>query len=160
DAELARPGAQFAPLLDVLAAAVEVDNAGVAVAVGDEDVARWRDGHVGGLVEVARVPPRDALCTARQGQLALPAVLLPGVVGDVRHPDVALRVDPDVVGGLDRVLAPGADEVPLRVVDLHWRRAAREDVHAVVAIDGDAGHVPPAGGRGLVRPGRIDRVAG
>src|SRR5262249_51044743 len=112
DGKLARLAAKLAPFLDELAGLVEVNDAGIAVAVGDEDVASRGDGHVSGLVQMRLIAAELPRRADRQEQLAFRRVFLDDVVFDVGDPDVAFVVDLDVMRRLtfDLVLAPGTDE--------------------------------------------------
>ena len=112
-----------APGLEELSVLVELGDARVAVAVGDENVAGGVPGHVGGPIEIvagdARAgsprPPRSAatataaLATAAGASPTLIASgLRPMVIDDaaggielddhagtaIDHPDVVLRIDP------------------------------------------------------------------
>src|SRR5207248_3067554 len=78
----------------------------------------------------------------------------------VGGPDVALRVDLEVVGGLEGVPAPGAQELAVGVVDLHGRVGPGVDVDVVVGVLGDAGHLAPGDAGWPLRPVRIDGVGG
>ena len=62
-------GSFFAPRLDESPLLVEVNNATVSVAVGDENVAIWEKCHVGRAIEVTLVTSRLARFTKRQQEL-------------------------------------------------------------------------------------------
>src|SRR5262249_49485351 len=83
NAELSELAAQLAPLLDVLAGVIEVDDSGVDVTVGDKDVPFRGDDGVRWLVEVRPVAAGLAGSAEGQQQLAVRRKLLDGVMTNV-----------------------------------------------------------------------------
>ncbi len=136
-----------------------MNDAIVAVAVGHEDLSRGRDRHVGGLIEARLVFARLSPGADAPQELPLRGELHDLVVADIRHPDVPLRVDLEVMRRVDLLLAPGAQEPAVRVVGLHRRSRSREDPDPLPGVDGDAGHGFPGEPGGLLRPAGIDAIA-
>jgi len=127
--ELARPLALLAPLLDVLAVLVELDDAVVgvaAVAIGDEDVAVGRHQDVGRCVERILCGPGDAGLAERHEKLAVLIELHDGVTlavvlrGSVGHPDVVVPVDMQAVRKIDHAPAEALYQLAF-FVELHDR---------------------------------------
>lgn len=85
-AELAAGDPQLAPLFDELPPAIEVDDAIVAVAVGDEHLARRGDCHVGRLVQVRLIAARDAARARRLQKFPRGSELHHHVVAEVGDP--------------------------------------------------------------------------
>src|SRR4030095_15827342 len=95
--ELTRTAAFFPPGLDVLSIAVEMNDAVVPVPVGDEDVALRSDGHIGGPGETPLVLAGILWRSQAQDKLTLRRVLPHRVKSYVCEPDVALRIELDMV---------------------------------------------------------------
>ena len=159
--ELAGTAARLAPGEQQLPVRGKLVDAGVAVAVGDVELAPGQHGDVGDAVEGPRCPLHgaDADLVAgirRSSRLAerhqLPAVgreLVDGVVLVVSEPQVVVAVDEDAVGILEQPFAPGTEELPFLVEHDHGMRAAVEHVHAVARVARDARNldVTPAFGQ-------------
>ena len=140
-------------------------DAGVAVAVGDVEVAERRHGDVGRVVERragaldrAEVEARGAgvaaglpLVPSVEEQLARGRELADRVVEVVGQVDRVVGADGDAVRPREQPLAPGAQELAVPVEDDDRMLAAVEDVHAVARVDGDADGLDeaPAGGQPL-----------
>ena len=89
---------------------------GVAVAVGDVDVAVPRDGHVGRVVE-RRPQRRTAALAEREHHLPVRRELQDLVLVTVTDEDVVVRRDVDAVGIAQAAVAPAREEVPVGVED-------------------------------------------
>ncbi len=120
----------------------------VAISVGDEQVARWPERNVGGVVERLSRP------VARTQRRQLPAirVVSEDQVGiAIDHPQAALRIAGDHVR-VDDVLAPGAQPAAIVIEDddcgtigLDERVAPEQHVDAAGMINGDVGDLALGG---------------
>ena len=122
--EITGSEAQFSPALDELAVLVVLDDAGVAITIGDEDIASRRDYHVCGLEEVTLIAARDAGSTQGAEQLAIRGTLQDDMLRSVGDPDMALAVQGEHVRPADQLLvSPGLNELAVGLIDLHeWKR--------------------------------------
>src|SRR6185369_11810958 len=127
--ELAWPLALLAPLLDVLAILVELDDAVVgiaAVAIGNEDVAVRRHQDVGRRVERVLRGAGDARLTKCHEKLAVLIELHDGVAlavvlrGSVGYPDVVVLVDIQAVRKIDHAAAEALYQLAF-FIELHDR---------------------------------------
>ena len=156
EVELAVVGAGFAPGEDVVAFGVHAVDAGVAVSVGDEDVASCRvDSGIGGPVEHLAALARNFFAGSDGQEEFAGGGVFPYLVADVvDQPEVVFVVAGDAVGahepglpklqavavgilgGSDRtfgvVIAPHVDEVAVGIEDEDGYVAAVEDVDTVV----------------------------
>ena len=92
--ELSGAGAGFAPFANAFALAGVLEDARVAIAVGDKDAAVRREGNVGGAAETVAWRGLSADFDLQQ-LLPLRRELVDHRAGRVRRPDVALRIDAD-----------------------------------------------------------------
>src|SRR5262249_8032568 len=69
--------------------------------------------------------------------LALGGELADGMVAVVGAKEVVVTVDMDAVGAAEQAFAPRAQEVPVALEHDHRMLTAVEDVHAVLAVDGN-----------------------
>src|SRR5262245_13476261 len=153
--ELPRAAARHAPGALPLTARRELMNLAVAVAVGDVQVALRPHGQVGRPVErSAGSRHRAGVLTVvagirgfihgaqREQQLALGRELAHGVIAVVGAVQHLVRPHRDAVGAVGELtLPPRAQELALLVVDDDRMIAAADQEHAILAIDGDPGHV-------------------
>ncbi|RXH39552.1 hypothetical protein XH94_16700 [Bradyrhizobium zhanjiangense] len=95
DVELAGIGARLAPALDQLAVGRELVHAGVAVAVGDVDLALRRQRRVGAAMEGIAAHERRRLCgeADRQQHLAVGGAFAHGVVAVVGAVKIVVCID-------------------------------------------------------------------
>lgn len=137
--ELGFAGPLFAPGEFEFPISIGADDAGIAVAVGDEDVAILRKGDVGGLIEVACVCSFDIAFSEGEERFPGGVEFDDGVVLVVGRPDRALRVAAQAVGGVEEVGAEGADEFPFGCQHEDRCLAAVEDEEVALAVHFDAG---------------------
>src|SRR5437773_11156817 len=124
-ADLAGARAFASPLLDEPTVLGKLDDAvvpAVAMAVGDEDVARGRrHDNIGRLIEEIRSRPGNTGLPERQQHLTLrveledlmPLAVLPARVG---HPEVAVPIDGGAVRKDEHPLTPRLEQPPAGVV--------------------------------------------
>ena len=137
----------------MLAGARVFVDAGVVVAVGDEEVAVGGDGQVGGQAEGFAGGAFPAGCADGNDELALGVEFEDAVGLAFGAPDVVFAVDEDAVGVLDDIFTPGGEEVAVTVEDDEGVFAARVDKDAVLGVAGDRGYpaeLPPCGQFGPV----------
>ena len=147
DVELAGVGARSAPRLDQLAVRRVFVDAAVAVPVGDEQAAvRGVDGDVSASVEgITAVQLRRFVRDADgHDDLAVQRALPDGVVAVVRAVQGVVRPGGDPVSTAENSFSPRLDEIAVLVEDDHRVVAPAEDVHVVLGVSHDAGHLPPA----------------
>ena len=132
-------GAGGAPAHQVLAVRRILVDAGIAVAVGDVDLALGRERGVRAAVERLAAQERRGLVGHADGQqdLALGGDLANRMVAVVGAVEVVVAVDMDAVGAAEQAFAPRAQEIAVAVEHHHRMLAAIEDVDAVLAVDGD-----------------------
>ena len=142
--ELAPTRAGLAPRGDVLAFRGELDDARVAVTVGDVDLARGSEGKVGRPVEALGVVARYALVADGAAPLSLVGELHDGVVNDVGRPDVVVLVDAQPVRPAEHPLAPRAHVAAFGVEhdDRVGLVAAVEDVDLAGGVGGHGRDAP------------------
>ncbi len=157
--EGARPCARSAPGRDQGAVGREAMDAGIAVAVGDVDLAvdrlRCRGRMIEGCIERRPVPRAQRL---QELAIAVEAQDLMGVaVGDQ---DRAMGRSIDVVRIRQRAFAPGAGKTAVAIEDQDRPvGAALGDMHATFAIDHQVGNEAEALDRRQLRPFAMDGVA-
>ena len=123
-------------------------DAGVVVAVGDEEVAVRGDSEIGGEAEGFAGGAFLAGGANGHDELALGVELEDAVGLAFGAPDVVFIVDEDAVGVLDDIFTPGGEEVAVAIEDDEGMLAARVDKDAVLRIAGDRGYpaeLPPCG---------------
>ena len=131
---------------------------GVAVAVGDIEVAAGPDRDIGRVVE-GRLGPGAVPLAERQQQPALGVEDEHLVRVPVHDQDAAVRGRGDAVRVGDLAVAPASDEVPLRVEHQDRGRAPLADIEIAAGIDrafaddSDRNMLRPAA------PGPVDPVA-
>ena len=146
--ELAGVDTGLAPREDVASVGGILVDAGVAVAVGDVDVAGLgRDGAVSGAVEGLASPLGGWLVIGAEGheELAVGVVFADDVQAVVDAEDGVVGGDVDAVGtGAELAFAPSAQEVAVAVEDDDGVLAAVEEVDIVLGVDGDTGDIDEA----------------
>ena len=98
-----------------------------------------KDGAV--VVRVARIR-RHVAVAHREQELAVVGELHSDLGAAVHQVDAVVRPDADAVGVQKHALAPGAQEVALRVEHHEGMITACEDVDFVAGVDGDAALSP------------------
>ena len=143
DVELAGIAARLAPGLEQLAVGRVFVHAGIAVAVGDVDLALRRQRGVSAAVErlAAHIRRRLFGNADRQEHLAVGRTLAHGVVAVVGAIEIVVGIDVQAVGAREQAFAPTLDEIAVAVEHDHRVFAAIEDVDAVLAVDADRGDV-------------------
>src|SRR5271157_1448565 len=151
--ELSRPCAALAPFQQELALARELDHAGVAVAVGDEEIAVGQKGDVSGTVERVVGRARLSLSAKTTHQFAVRGELKDLVEPGIGGPHVAIVVHAQSVNDAEYTLAEGAEELPLGVEDHDGvgPGTALAGVHRAIRGHGDSRQaaIPPAIGQGV-----------
>jgi len=132
-------GAFFAPGEFEFSVSIGADDAGVAVAISDEDVTVLCKGDVGGLVEVACIGSFDIAFAEGEKRFAGGAEFDDGVVFVVGCPDRALRIAAQTVGGVEEVGAEGANEFSGGCQHEDRCLAAVEDDEIALAVHFNAG---------------------
>jgi len=153
--ELAGAFALLAENFQEIAVLVELQHqrVGLAVALQHEQIAGRTDHRLVGLVEQPQVPelmPLAGPAADAEHHLQPPGrvELVDHVAGDIRRPDVVLRVDAQPMGPVEQPVAEAADEVTVGV-ELHQRhRAAMQHEDVALGAEGNAG------GAAEIRPGR------
>jgi hypothetical protein len=149
--ELPRVCAGFTPRLKEIATGGKSVQAGVAVAVGDEDVAvPVINCDIGGMVErlSTQVAVVFVLLSQREQQLAVGGEFMDPVVLCICGVYRAVRGGCNTVGQCKHALSPGAEQLTVRAEDHHPRLATDQDGNLVVGIDSDVGDsvvYPPLG---------------
>ena len=112
-------------------------NAGIAIAIGDEQVPVGRERGVGAAVErlVAHERRRGAGHAERHQHLAFQRAASDGVAAVVGEVERLVRADMDAVGARIFSLTPGPQEIALAVEDDHRVLAAVEHIDLVLAVD-------------------------
>ena len=154
DIELAGISAGLAPSLDQLSVRREFVHAGVAVAVGDVDLAFGRQRRMGAAVERLAAHERRRLVRDADGQqhLAVGRAFAHRVVAVIGAVEIVVGVDVQAVRAVEQPFAPAFDEIAIAVEHHHRVLAAIEDVDAVLAVDGDRGDVREIPAVGQLRP--------
>ena len=155
DVELAGIGAGLAPAFEQFAVGRVFVDAGVAVAVGDIDLALRRQRGVGAAMERLTAHERRRLVRNADGQqhLAAGRTFAHGVVAVVGAIQIVVGVDVQPVRAAKQAFAPAGDEIAFAVEHHHRMFAAVEDIDAILAVDrdgGDVGEIPPVGQLGPV----------
>ena len=146
DVELAGIGAGLAPGFEQLAVRRIFVDAGIAVAVGNIDLALRRQRGVGAAVKRLAAHERRRLVrdADRQQHLSVGRALAHGVVAVIGAVEIVVGIDVQAVGAVEQAFAPAGDEIALAVQHHHRMFAAVEDVDAVLAVDRDGGDVGKA----------------
>ena len=161
DVELAGIGAGLAPAFDQLAVRRVFVHAGIAIAVGDVDLALRRQRGVGAAMERLAAHERRRLVRDADGQqhLAVGGAFAHGVVAVIGAIEIVVGVDVQAVGAGEQAFAPAAQEIAVAVEHHHRMVAAVEDVDAVLAVDRDGGDVGELPAVRQLRPVFDDAVA-
>ena len=162
DVELAGIGAGLAPGLQQLSVRRIFVDAGIAVAVGNIDLALRRQRGVGAAVKRLAAHERRGLVRDADGQqhLAVGRALAHGVVAVIGAIEIVVGIDVQAVGAVEQAFAPARDEIALAVQHHHRMVAAVEDVDAVLAVDRDGSGVGQAPAVRQLRPVFDHAVAG
>ena len=141
DDELALAGAGFSPGVDELALGAEAVDVGVAVAVGDEEVAgNGGDGKMSGAVEGLAAEsigrPADGL-----EQFAFRSELSDDVMLGIGAVDGVVGADGDAVGASEDAVAPGGDVGAVWVEDYDGVFAAGVYEDSALGVDNGAGTI-------------------
>ncbi len=132
------PGKDMLPLKRVLV------HAGIAIAIGDIEIARLGiEGHLGGLVKGLAAVPSGRLTGHADGhqQFAVQAELIDTMGSIVRTVKGIIRTRCEAVGSGERALAPGGHKTAVGLKDHHGMIPPVKDVDAILAIHGHVGHL-------------------
>ena len=153
-------GTAFAPGLHELSVRRVLVDAGIAVAIGDEQVPVGGERGVGAAVErlVAHEGRRGAGNAERHQHLAVQGAAPDGVAAVVGEVEGLVRADMDAVGARVLSLAPGPEEIALAVEDDHRVLAPVEHVDPVLAVHRHGRDVPELPPVGQLRPVLDDPV--
>ena len=146
------------PAREVRTVGTEAVDHGVAVAVGDEEVAVRPDCDIGRVVE-GRLGPGAVPFAERQQQLAFAVEDEHLVRVPIYHQDAAVRGDSDPVRVRNLPVAPASDEVPLGIEHQHRGRAPLADMEIAVRIDRAFADDPDRNVLRPAAPGPVDPVA-
>jgi len=161
EVQLAGALAWCAPLAETVAVGIIFEDAGVAVAIGDEEVAIGGEGDVGGAVELAFCFGLFADGEIEE-DFTLGGEFEDAAAGGVDSPDVAFGIDADAVGDLVEALAPFAEDLALFVDgdDGLGGEAALEEIDGSFAVGGGGGdhaEFPVGAGRRDLDVGEFQR---
>ena len=121
-------------------------DAGIAVAVGNIDLAVRRQRGVGAAVKRLAAHEWRRLVRDADGQqhLAVGGAFSHGVVAIIGAIEMVVGVDMQTVRTVEQAFAPAPEEISLAVQHHHRMVAAVEDIDAVLAVDRDGSGVSQA----------------